>query len=133
PVEDQGLDPVPATGPYMISEAGADGIELVRNPAFREWSGGAQPDSVVHALSWRFEQDVANAFDRLSSGELDWMTDEPKPADLASLQAAHPGQVVLWPAARTGCGGAWAHPRARGRPSRPPASRRSTTCACGRR
>ena len=95
PVEDQGLDPVPATGPYMIAEAGADGIEVVRNPAFREWSGAAQPDGFVDAISWRFDQELASAFDRLSAGELDWMADPPRPEDLASLQAAHPDQIVL--------------------------------------
>jgi YVTN family beta-propeller protein len=97
PVEDQGLDPVPATGPYMIAEAGADGIELVRNPAFREWSGAAQPDGFVDAISWRFEDERASAFDRLSAGELDWMADPPRPEDLASLQATHPDQVVHSP------------------------------------
>ena len=101
PAKDQGLEPVPATGPYMIAEAGADGVELVRNPEFREWSGAAQPDGFVDAISWRFGQDPANAFDRLSAGELDWMTDVPLPEDLASLQAEHPDQVVLWPTANT--------------------------------
>lgn len=97
PVEDQGLDPVPATGPYMVAEAGADGVELVRNPAFREWSGAAQPDGFVDAISWRFDQELASAFDRLSAGELDLMADPPRPEDLASLQATHPDQVVHSP------------------------------------
>jgi peptide/nickel transport system substrate-binding protein len=101
PAKDQGLEPVPATGPYMIAEAGADGVELVRNPEFREWSGAAQPDGFVDAISWRFGQDPANAFDRLSAGELDWMTDVPQPEDLASLEAEHPDQVVVWPTAST--------------------------------
>jgi peptide/nickel transport system substrate-binding protein len=96
PVEDQGLDPVPGTGPYMIVRASHDRIELVRNPAFHEWSGAAQPDGFVDAISWRFDQEPASAFDRLSAGELDWMTDAPQPEDLASLQAAHPDQVVSW-------------------------------------
>ena len=102
PAKDQGLEPVPATGPYMIAEAGADGVELVRNPEFREWSGSAQPDGFVDAISWRFGQDSESAFDRLSAGELDWMTDVPQPGDLASLQAEHPDQVVPWPWAATG-------------------------------
>jgi len=97
PVEDQGLDPVPATGPYMIAEASRERIKLVRNPAFHEWSGAAQPDGFVDAFSWRFHQELASAFDRLSAGELDWMTDAPQPEDLASLRAAHPDQVVSWP------------------------------------
>ena len=97
PVEDQGLDPVPATGPYMIAEASRRNIELVRNPAFREWSGAAQPDGFVDAISWRFDEKSAGAFDQLIAGELDWMTHRPRPQDLASLQAAHPDQVVPAP------------------------------------
>jgi peptide/nickel transport system substrate-binding protein len=85
PVEDQGLDPVPATGPYLIEEASAGGIQLVRNPEFREWSGAAQPDGFVDAISWRFEEDRASAFDRLNAGEVDLMTDAPRPEDLANL------------------------------------------------
>jgi peptide/nickel transport system substrate-binding protein len=99
PAKDLGLEPVPATGPYMIAEAGADRVELVRNPEFREWSSAAQPDGFVDAISWRFGQDPDSAYDRLSAGELDWMTDVPQPKDLASLQAEHPDQVVLWPRA----------------------------------
>jgi ABC-type transport system substrate-binding protein/class 3 adenylate cyclase/sugar lactone lactonase YvrE len=96
PVEDQRLVPVPATGPYKVVEASKEnGFELVRNPAFREWSGAAQPDGFVDAISWTFEEEAASAFDRLSAGELDWMADPPEPEDLASLQAQHPDQVVL--------------------------------------
>jgi peptide/nickel transport system substrate-binding protein len=101
PVEDQGLAPFPATGPYMIAEAGAEGIELVRNPRFDEWSAAAQPDGFVDAISWRFDEGLASAFDRLSAGELDWMADSPRPEDLASLQATHPDQVVPSPQAGT--------------------------------
>jgi YVTN family beta-propeller protein len=97
PVQDQGLDPVPATGPYMIESAAGDGIELVRNPAFREWSGAAQPDGFVDAISWRFEEDLASAFDRLSAGELDWMSEPPEPQDLSALRAAHPDRVISRP------------------------------------
>ena len=95
PADDQGLVPVPATGPYMITEASEDRLELVRNPEFREWSGTAQADGFVDAISWTFDEDAASAFDRLSAGELDWMADPPEPEDLASLQAQHPDQVVL--------------------------------------
>ena len=101
PVKDQGLDPLPATGPYMIAKAGADGIDLVRNPEFHEWSGAAQPDGFVDAIAWRFNEEAADAFDRLDAGELDWMTDPPV-EDLSSLQAAHPDRVVLRPNAATG-------------------------------
>ena len=121
PVEDQGLDPLPATGPYMIAEAGADGIDLVRNPEFHEWSGAAQPDGFVDAIAWRFDEEPAEAFDRLDAGELDWMTDPPPPEDLRSLQAAHPDQVVLWSKQNTYFVGSTFE------------RRRSTTSGCGRR
>jgi len=101
PAEDQGLDPVPATGPYMIVRASRGHIELARNPAFREWSGAAQPDGFVDGISLRFDQGLASAFDRLSAGEVDWMSEVPQPEDLASLQATHPDQVVLSPSAFT--------------------------------
>ncbi len=94
PVKDQGLVPVPATGPYVIAKASLDGIELVRNPAFREWSGAAQPDGFVDSISWTFEEEATTAFDRLTVGEVDWMADPPLPEDLASLQAQHPDQIV---------------------------------------
>jgi YVTN family beta-propeller protein len=101
PAVDQGLDPLPATGPYMVAHAGADGIELVRNPGFREWSGAAQPDGFVDAISWTFGEDVDSAFERLDAGDLDLMIEAPGPEDLAILRSAHPDRVVTWPAAVT--------------------------------
>jgi YVTN family beta-propeller protein len=101
PIEDQGLDALPATGPYMIGEASSRGIELVRNPEFRQWSGAAQPDGFVDAISWRFGEDLASSFDRLSAGDVDVMASPPRPNDLASLQASHPDQVVQAPQAFT--------------------------------
>jgi len=101
PVEDQGRDPLPATGPYMIAEAGPDIIQLVRNPKFHEWSGAAQPDGFVDAITWQFDEEPGKAFDRLSAGDLDWMTGPPPPEDLRALQAAHPDRVVLRPDAST--------------------------------
>ncbi len=97
PFEEQGLDPVPATGPYMIAEAGPDGIELVRNPAFREWSASAQPDGFVDSISLSFNEPAGPAFDRLVAGEIDWMLDPPRPEDIASLQVQHPDRLVLSP------------------------------------
>ena len=95
PVEDQGLDAVPGTGPYMITRARRQGIELVRNPSFREWSAAAQPAGFVDAISWTFAEDLSEAFDQLDAGEIDWMADAPEPDDVVSLQGAHPDQVVL--------------------------------------
>jgi peptide/nickel transport system substrate-binding protein len=98
---DRGWDPVPATGPYMIAHVDSRNMELVRNPAFREWSVAAQPDGFVDVIRWRFGVDVDRAFDQLERGQIDWMTDAPASDDLESLRAAHPDQVVALPAAQT--------------------------------
>jgi peptide/nickel transport system substrate-binding protein len=50
----------------------------------------------VDAIAWRFDEEPAEAFDRLNAGEVDLMTDAP-PKDLTSLRAAHPEQVESWP------------------------------------
>ena len=95
PMVDQRLNPIPATGPYVVKSTGVDGIELSRNDVFEEWSGSAQPDGFVDAVRWRFGESPADAFDRLDAGTLDWMATRPSPEDLASLQAAHPDRVAL--------------------------------------
>jgi peptide/nickel transport system substrate-binding protein len=93
PMQDQGLEPLPATGPYMVQQAGRAGIELVRNPEFDQWSGAAQPDGFVDAISWRFAGNEDRAFDLLASGTVDWTT-EATPEDVDALRASSPDQVV---------------------------------------
>jgi peptide/nickel transport system substrate-binding protein len=101
PAEDQGLTPVPATGPYMVTLAANDTIELRRNPAFEEWSGAAQPDGFVNAITLRFGIDVGTGFDRVTAGDGDLMLDTPAPDDLAVLRATHPDQAIRAPDALT--------------------------------
>jgi peptide/nickel transport system substrate-binding protein len=98
PAEDQGLEPLPATGPYIVTESGPKGVELERNTAFEEWSAAAQPDGFVDAISWRFSEVPHQAFSRLQAGDLDVMVSEPGPQDLAVLRSTHPDQVLTWPA-----------------------------------
>jgi YVTN family beta-propeller protein len=98
PAEDQGLEPLPATGPYVVTDAARKHVELERNPAFEEWSAAAQPDGFVDAISYRFAEPLADAFVRLEDGGLDVMIDEPGLQDLAILRSTHPDQVLAWPA-----------------------------------
>jgi ABC-type transport system substrate-binding protein len=93
PFEDQGLNPLPATGPYMIDEATTDGLEIVRNPEFGEWSGAAQPDGFVDAISWRFNEAPEAAYDRLTADELDVMIVPPRQDD---LDACSPRVRIKW-------------------------------------
>jgi peptide/nickel transport system substrate-binding protein len=92
PIEDVGFDPVPATGPYVISEATREHIELERNQHFREWSAAAQPDGFPAAISIVLRED-ASTFDRLASGDLDVMLVPPRPEDLAVARAEYPDRV----------------------------------------
>ena len=98
PAEDQGLEPLPATGPYIVTDAGPKRVEMERNTTFEEWSAAAQPDGFVDAISWRFDEELHGAFSRLQAGDLDVMVSEPGPQDLAVLRSTHPDQVLTWPA-----------------------------------
>ena len=93
PMQDQRLEPLPATGPYMVRDAGDEGIELVRNPEFEQWSGAAQPDGFVDAISWGFGETGVSA---LTAGALDWTTGA-TPEDVDALRASSPDQVVSAP------------------------------------
>ena len=59
PAEDQGLEPLPATGPYIVTDAGPKRVEMERNTTFEEWSAAAQPDGFVDAISWRFNEELS--------------------------------------------------------------------------
>lgn len=93
PPEDQGLEPLPATGPYMLRDASEEGVELVRNPEFEQWSGAAQPDGFVDAISWTFGVRPEAALDGVTAGTVDW-TPDAELEDVESLRASSPDQVV---------------------------------------
>jgi peptide/nickel transport system substrate-binding protein len=93
PMEDQGFEPLPATGPYMVEDVDGDGIDLIRNPEFQQWSGAAQPDGFVDAISWEFGE---GRLDAVTAGELDWTMDA-SPENVEALRAASPDQVVSAP------------------------------------
>jgi peptide/nickel transport system substrate-binding protein len=97
PMEDQGLVPLPATGPYMVESAGPEGVELVRNPAFEMWSAAAQPNGFVDRISWRFGWSAADAASDLDAGRVDVMADGLPPEDIATLRATHPDRLAVWP------------------------------------
>ena len=66
--------PLPATGPYMIQTYdGQEGLVLVRNPRFREWSPLAQPDGYPDRIVWRFGIDGRKAVPQVVAGELDYL------------------------------------------------------------
>jgi YVTN family beta-propeller protein len=94
PIEDQGFDPVPATGPYVISSASKKGVVLERNEGFRQWSAAAQPDGFVDRIEWTFGKDPETGLDQLLAGRVDWLGDILPSDAFAQLSTSHPGQLA---------------------------------------
>jgi DNA-binding SARP family transcriptional activator/streptogramin lyase len=53
PNRDIGLQPLPATGPYMWASVTSNEATLVRNPYFHEWSRAARPDGYPDRIVFR--------------------------------------------------------------------------------
>ncbi len=59
PDEQQTRAGVPGTGPYRLEgPMTKDGLVLVRNEYFHQWSAEAQPDGNVDRIEWTFGGDV---------------------------------------------------------------------------
>lgn len=69
--------PVPATGPYMISDIASHGVTLVRNPRFREWSADAQPAGFPDRMVWTVVRDAGRELTEVERGRGDAMLDTP--------------------------------------------------------
>jgi YVTN family beta-propeller protein len=96
PMRDSGTNPVPGTGPYMITRY-VPGREVIftPNPYFREWSAAAQPQGFPARMVWTFGGTVAQETAEIENGLADW-TDDPLP-DVADLIARFPAQVHVNP------------------------------------
>jgi len=96
PARDIGRDPVPATGPYVITRY-VPGRQVVfaRNRYFREWSAAAQPDGSPDSIAWTFGTSLTREITQIKTGQADW-TDDTLPG-VAALAAQFPGQVHISP------------------------------------
>jgi len=96
PAHDIGQDPVPGTGPYVITRY-VPGRQVVfaRNRYFREWSAAAQPDGSPDRIVWTFGTSLTREITQIETGQADW-TDDTLP-DVAALAAQFPGQVHISP------------------------------------
>jgi YVTN family beta-propeller protein len=68
------LQPVPATGPYMVaSYRRKHQLVLTRNPRFREWSQAAQPDGYPDRIELRLDLPPSRQVDWVEHGRADAM------------------------------------------------------------
>jgi peptide/nickel transport system substrate-binding protein len=78
PARDVWTNPVPATGPYMITRViPKREVDLARNVYFRQWSAAAQPDGYPDRIVWRFGLTPAQETAAIEAGRADWMLDPP--------------------------------------------------------
>ena len=96
PARDIGRDPVPGTGPYVITRY-VPGRQVVfaRNRYFREWSAAAQPDGSPDTIVWTFGTSLTHETTQIETGQADW-TNDPLPG-IAALAAQFPSQVHISP------------------------------------
>jgi YVTN family beta-propeller protein len=96
PARDVGRDPVPGTGPYMITRY-IPGRQVLfsRNPFFREWSAAAQPEGSPDRIVWAFGTSLTREAAQIEAGQADW-TDDTLPG-VAGLIARFPAQMHISP------------------------------------
>jgi peptide/nickel transport system substrate-binding protein len=100
PDEEQGRMGVPGTGPYMLDGPMThDGLALVRNEHFRQWSVEAQPDGNVARIEWTFGGTSEEQVDGVANGEADYMVEfAPFPlSDIEDLRVRFAAQVYEHP------------------------------------
>lgn len=93
PDRDIGREPLPATGPYMISSYTDSELRLVRNPLFREWSRAAQPVGYPDEFVWTIGPDVGQQLDMILAGTADVMSDRADARRMSEVQTQQPAQV----------------------------------------
>jgi peptide/nickel transport system substrate-binding protein len=99
PDEEQKHEGVPGTGPYMLEGPMTDnGLVLVRNEHFRQWSVAAQPDGNVDRIEWSFGGTSEEHIDAVANGEADYLLDGPPLSRVEDLGVRFAGQLYVHPA-----------------------------------
>jgi peptide/nickel transport system substrate-binding protein len=98
PNKDIGSNPLPATGPYMISNYTPNQeMDFVRNPHFKEWSHEAQPDGYPDKIVMKIGLSVSDAVTQIENGQADWSYDTPPADRLGELGSKYADQVHINP------------------------------------
>jgi peptide/nickel transport system substrate-binding protein len=96
PAEDAGTQPIPGTGPYMITSYDPNtSLKLARNPHFKVWSEEAQPDGYPDEIVYDFGLTDEAEVTAVQNGEADWMFDQPPTDRLAELGTKYQDRVHI--------------------------------------
>ena len=93
PNHDNGLNPIPGTGPYRIVRADRTGVYFARNPFFREWSHAAQPNGSPDMIEWRYLPSQHVAATAVRRDRADWLAGLIPQADYRVLAIQSPAQL----------------------------------------
>ena len=99
PEENQRLQGVPGTGPYMLEAPMTDEgeVALVRNPEFRVWSQAAQPHGYVDRIEWTSGVEPQAQVDAVAAGDADLALDADLSGSLDELLVKYSAQVHTSP------------------------------------
>jgi YVTN family beta-propeller protein len=101
PAKEFKRDSFPATGPYKVTSYTKREVKLVRNPYFREWSKGAQPDGFPDKIVWKLGVSPKTQVRRLLRGQADGVLSQAPPELVPRLETEYPSQVHIDPVAAT--------------------------------
>jgi peptide/nickel transport system substrate-binding protein len=98
PDTDQGIKPIPGTGPYRISAFDPNThLTMVRNPYFKEWSRPAQPAGYPDQINYRYGLTVEAETTQVENGQADWVNDKLPTDRLNEIGTKFPNQVHINP------------------------------------
>ena len=97
PARNNGLRPIPGTGPYRIARATRHETRFVRSRIFREWSHAAQPDGNPDVIVWRYGISATAQARAVRAGRADYMFQQIPTRLLADIRIHRPGQLRVNP------------------------------------
>jgi peptide/nickel transport system substrate-binding protein len=98
PAKDAGTRPLPSTGAYKIASYDPNrALKLVRNPYFKEWSRGAEPQGYPDEIDETFGLTVEAEVTAVENGQGDWVFDPPPADRLNEMGTKYEKQVHVNP------------------------------------
>jgi peptide/nickel transport system substrate-binding protein len=96
PPTETGTTPLPATGPYVISNYSPNrSMTLTRNPKFKLWSQDAQPDGYPDSIVMKIGGSDEDAVTQIEQAQADWMYDTPPADRLGEIAGKYPNQIHI--------------------------------------